>query len=147
MRELVSRQGKSILWALFSFFFLLLYLFKVSPLFADFKLIDAIQEFGEKRFIKTPTKPRLKAGPVRIYPQLRKSATYDSNILYEPLDAKEDVVFHIQPGAIIELPIDTHQLAVGYEADFEIFSKSRHSRQNDQNQNFFALADIRFPSF
>ncbi|OGW72578.1 MAG: hypothetical protein A2Y02_01435 [Omnitrophica bacterium GWA2_52_12] len=113
---------------------------------ADFKLMDAIEEFGEKRFVK-PTPTRLKAGPFRLHPSLRSSSTFDSNILLEHEDPRGDVVFNIQPGAIIELPIDKHQLAAGYEADFEIFSKSRDHRQNDQNQNFFSLLDLNFPSW
>ncbi len=118
----------------------------ITSVRADFKLQDAIEEFGEKRFIK-PTPTRLKAGPIRLHPTLRTTSTYDSNILLEHNDRREDVVFNIQPGAIIELPINKHQLAVGYEADFEIFSKSRDSRQKDQNQNFFTLLDLNFPSW
>lgn len=143
----MPRMGRYKLLLLFLPFFLSFPFIKSSPVLADFKLVDAIQEFGEKRFVKTPTRPRLKTGPFHIYPQLRKKVTYDDNILLEPQDKREDVIFNIQPGAIVELPIDIHQLALGYEADIEIFSKSRHFRQNDQNQNFFALADIRFPSF
>lgn len=123
--------------------FLILSLF-ASPLFADYKLQDAIQEFGEKRFVKTsPT--RLKAGPLRFHPTLRNQVTYDDNILRERHSGKNDTVFNIKPGAIVELPIDKHQLAIGYEADFEIFSHEK--RQNSQNQNFFALADLNFPSW
>src|SRR3990167_8524221 len=123
-----------------------LFLFFAGPLQADFKLVDAIQEFGERRYIESvPT--RLKAGPINFHPHLRSSATYDSNILHEDTDEREDVVYNIIPGALIEIPLDKHQLAVGYEADIEIFSKKRHSRQNDQNQNFFALVDLHFPSF
>jgi len=130
--------------------FLIFFLFisVVSPpnLFADFKLLDAIQEFGEKRFVKA--KPaRLRWGPVRIYPGIRTKMTYDDNILLEDEDGREDVVWNIQPGVILELPINTHQIAVGYEADIEVFSKSRHFRQTDQNQNFFSLIDIRFPNW
>ncbi len=113
-------------------------------LFADFKLRDSVQEFGEKRFVET-TPGHLKAGPLRIHPSLETKGTYDSNILREHVDGREDVLFNIRPGAILELPIDKHQLAVGYEADFENFVK--RSDQNDQNQNFFALADFNFPSW
>lgn len=130
------------------FSLLLLCLFTGRPFtaYADFKLIDAIEEFGEKRFVKT--KPsRLQAGPLRIHPSLRSSVTYDSNILLENDDEREDVVYNIQPGVILELPINRHQIVAGYEADFEMFSKQRHNDQNDQNQNFFALADFRFPSW
>lgn len=116
------------------------------PAFAEFKLLDAIQEFGEKRFVKT-TPTRWHAGPVAIHPTLRKSVTYDSNVLLQPDDQNDDVVFNLQPGVILELPINKHQLAVGYEADFEIFSKARNANQTDQNQNFFALADFQFPSW
>ena len=129
------------------FFLLLLFLLLTpNPVHADFKILDAIEEFGEKRFVKT-TPSRLKLGPVGIYPTLRNTVTFDNNIFLEPNDAKEDVVFNIQPGVILDLPIDAHQIAVGYEADFEVFSKDRHSTQNDQNQNMFALVDLRFPSF
>lgn len=113
---------------------------------ADFEILDAIQEFGEKRYVKTGP-ARLHAGPVRVHPTLSSKAAYDSNILLEPKDAREDVVFNVRPGAIVELPIQQHQLAAGYQADFEMFSKDRHSRQKDQNQNFFALADLNFPNW
>lgn len=120
--------------------------FFIQPLaFADFKLRDAIQEFGEKRFVETTPGKNLKVGPVRIHPNLETRAAYDSNILRENVDRREDVIFNVRPGAILELPINKHQLAVGYEADFENFVK--RSDQNDQNQNFFALADLNFPSW
>ena len=126
-------------------FFLILF---ICPRFssADFELIDAIQEFGEKRFVK-PRPARLHVGPVRIHPSIRTKATWDENILLEDRDAREDVIFNIRPGAILELPINAHQIAVGYEADMEIFSKSRHAKQTDQNQNMFALIDLNFPSW
>src|SRR5689334_1905690 len=58
----------------------LTFLLFVRPLYADFKLIDAIEEFGEKRFVKTGPE-RLHAGPLRIHPTLRTKAAYDNNIL------------------------------------------------------------------
>lgn len=125
---------------------LVLILFSAPELRADFKLLDSIEEFGEKRFVRSTPAP-LHAGPVKFHPTLRTSAQYDDNILLEPEDKREDVVFNIQPGAIIEVPLKTHQVAVGYEADFEMFSKERHHQQNDQNQNFFALGDFRFPNW
>lgn len=131
---------------IFCLIVLFLFVGRTLTVYADFKLLDAIEEFGEKRFIKT--KPsHIKSGPLRIHPSLRNSATYDSNILLQKEDAREDVIYNIQPGIILELPINKHQIVAGYEADFEIFSKSRHHKQNDQNQNFFALADLRFPSW
>ncbi len=121
-----------------------LILFTSSSAFADFKLRDNIKEFGEKRFVKTgPT--HLKTGPLKIHPFVRNGVAYDSNILHESGDPKDDVVFNIRPGAILELPVNRHQFAVGYEADFEVFTK-RHD-QNDANQNFFALADLNFPNW
>lgn len=129
-------------------FFVLIFLLtsRAITAYADFKLLDSIEEFGEKRFVKA--KPgRIKSGPLRIHPSLRSTATYDSNILLEEDDAREDVIYNIQPGVILELPINKHQIVAGYEADFENFSKGRHHNQNDQNQNFFALADLRFPSW
>lgn len=126
--------------------FSLALLFPVRLVSADFKLLDAIEEFGEKRSLKT-LPARIKAGPVRVHPTLRNRATYDSNILLEDDDEREDVVFNIQPGAIVEVPFQRHQVSVGYEADIEVFSKSRHARQSDQNQNAFVLADLNFPSW
>lgn len=125
------------LLSLLSFFF-------PSAGLADFKLRDAIQEFGEKRFVET-TPGNLKAGPIKFHPKLETRATYDSNILREHVDEREDVIFNVKPGAIIELPINKHQIAAGYEADFENFVK--RDDQTDQNQNFFALADINFPDW
>ncbi|HXV28617.1 MAG TPA: outer membrane beta-barrel protein [bacterium] len=115
-------------------------------LYADFKLLDAIEEFGEKRTLKE-IPARIKLGPVRFHPTLRTKVTYDDNILLEDEDARGDVVFNIMPGTILEIPFDKHQLAVGYEADIEVFSKSRDAKQNDQNQNFFSLLNLHFPSW
>ena len=113
---------------------LFLFAGKTVTAYADFRLVDAIEEFGDQRFVKT--KPsRIKSGPLRIHPSLRSSATYDSNILSEKDDARDDVIFNIQPGAILELPINKNQIVAGYEADFENFTKLRHHKQNDQNQN------------
>ncbi len=123
-----------------------LLLFSPSSLFADYKLHDAIQEFGEKRYVETgPT--HLKTGPIRIHPVIENKVTYDSNILQQNEDPRDDVIFNIRPGAIIELPINKHQIAVGYQADFEIFSKRKSGSQKHQNQNFFMLADFNFPSW
>lgn len=130
----------------FSKFLLILFLlslFVSRPALADFKLLDAIQEFGEKRFVQT-SPSNLKAGPVKIHPMLRTKATYDDNILLEKNDAREDVVYNIQPGAILELPINKHQIAAGYEADIEQFTKPVNGEQNNRNHNFFALADLHF---
>lgn len=130
-----------------SLFFCFPLLFVVSTrLFADFQLVDAIETFGEKRDTK-PLPSRIKAGPVEFHPTMRNSVQYDDNILLENEDAREDIIFNIQPGAILELPLKEHKFAIGYEADFEIFSKSRHAKQTDQNQNFLALADLHFSNF
>ncbi|MBI3316510.1 MAG: outer membrane beta-barrel protein [Candidatus Omnitrophica bacterium] len=124
----------------------ILLLLRQSLAHAEFKLTDAIQEFGEKRFIKT-TPTRLQYGPLKFHPFVRNRIEYDDNILLESRDAREDVVFNIKPGAILEIPLQRHQVAVGYEAEFEIFAKERHAKQNDQNQSFFVLADLQFPSW
>lgn len=126
---------------LFAFLFVLLFLTKGA--YADFKLLDAIEEFGEKRYLHAAP-ANLHWGSLKFHPFLRKSVQYDNNILLEPDDRRGDVIYNITPGAIVELPIQKHQIAVGYEADFEIFSKSRHKRQNDVNQNFFVLGDFHF---
>lgn len=113
-------------------------------LYADFKLQDSIREFGEKRWVQAGPR-RLKAGPLRIHPSLRTAVTYDDNVYLTHTKKKSDVIFTVVPGAIIELPIDKHQIALGYEADFETLTINSH--QNAQNQNFFALADFHFPSW
>lgn len=113
-----------------------------ARLFADFELLDAIEEFGEKRYIKFQP-ARLHTGPLRIHPSLRNTVEYDSNIHLQKSDAREDVLFNIKPGVILELPIQRHQIAMGYEAEFEVFTKSPN--QNDQNQSAFALIDLNFP--
>lgn len=135
--------SKNLLRKLGAFFLALCFLFPAAAR-ADFRLRDAVQEFGEKRYIETAP-GHLKAGPVRVHPFLTTLGSYDSNILREKQDRREDVIFNIRPGAILELPIDKHQLAVGYEADFENLVK--RTDQNAQNQNFFALADFNFPSW
>lgn len=117
-----------------------------QPLHAEFELPDAIEQFGEKRFYaKTPG--RLHVGPVRIHPSIKTGFEYDSNILLEDRDGKDDVIFEVLPGVVLELPVNTHQLTIGYEADIEVFTSQRHSTQNDQNQNFFTLLDLNFPSW
>lgn len=124
--------------------FLVLSFFLSSSASAEFKLRDNIKEFGEKRFVKTGP-AHLKAGPVKFHPWIRNGVAYDSNILHESNDPKDDIVFNVRPGAIVELPVNRHQFAAGYEADFEIFTKER--KQSDANQNFFALADLNFPDW
>ncbi len=142
MRHLIFNRKAVFLLALILFCFTS----RVPKASADFRLLDAIQEFGEKRFVKQ--KPaRLGYGPVRFYPRIRQAATYDDNILLEDDDNRSDVVWNTQPSIIMEIPIDRHQVAVGYEADIEVFTKSRHAKQNDQNQNFFALVDVNYPSW
>lgn len=113
---------------------------------ADFQLVDVIKEFGEKRYVETgPT--RMKVGPANFHPTLRTKVQYDDNIFLEDKDGKEDVIYEVLPGAIIDLPISKHRVTVGYEADMEFFSKERHRNQNDQNQNFFTLFNFHFPSW
>lgn len=136
---------KSILKSLLVLSGLLACTFHVA--YADFEILDSIQEFGESRRYVPPSKEPLKAGPLRVHPFVKSRVQYDDNILLEHEDAREDVVYNIRPGTVLHLPINKHQLVAGYEADFEIFSKSRHANQNDQNQNFFALADFQFPDF
>lgn len=129
----------------FSFLLLLAFTF-TSYAHADFQLLDVIQEFGEKRY--TDLGPaRIKAGPINVHPTLRTRTEYDSNVFLEDTDAKEDIVFDILPGVILDIPIQKHRLTVGYEADMEFFAKDRHRKQNDQNQTFFALANLHFPSW
>ncbi len=113
---------------------------------ADFRLLDAIEELGERRYLR-PLPARIKAGPLRVHPLLRNSVTYDSNILRENPDRRQDVIFNVQPGIILELPVNKHIVSVGYEADFEFFTKRRHHFLNDQNQNMFALVDLHFPDW
>jgi hypothetical protein len=122
----------------------LFFFYCLKPVYADFKLQDAIEEFGEKRYLK-PLPSRIKLGPFQFHPTLRNQVTYDDNIFFEDEDPHEDIIFNISPGAIVNLPIDKHQLSVGYEADFEVFTKT--SNQNDQNQNTFALLDMHFPDW
>jgi hypothetical protein len=111
---------------------------------ADFKLQDAIREFGEKRWVQVgPT--RLKAGPLRIHPSLRNAVTFDDNVYLTRTKRRSDVIFTVAPGVIIELPIDKHQIVVGYEADFETLTINSH--QNAQDQNFFSLVNLHFPSW
>lgn len=125
---------------------LLSWLLIASKLWADFQLVDVIKEFGEKRYVETgPT--RIKAGPAQFHPTLRSKVQYDDNILLEDRDGREDVIYEVLPGAIVDLPINKHRVTVGYEADMEFFSKERQRTQNDQNQNFFTLFNFHFPSW
>lgn len=117
-----------------------------NRLYADYELVNAVKEFGEKRFADTGP-ARLKAGPVIIHPSLKTQAEYDSNVFLKDKDPDEDVVYDIVPGIVLDLPVNKHRVTVGYEADMELFSKNRHRDQNDANQNFFALADLHFPSW
>ena len=132
----------------FLFFPLCLFILgaRSRPASADFKIHDAIEEFGERRYLR-PLPARIKAGPLRVHPLLQTSATFDDNILRENQDAKRDIVFNIQPGVILDLPVKRHQFSLGYQADFEVFSKPRDSRQNSQNQNVFSLIDLNFPDW
>ncbi|MFA7002329.1 MAG: outer membrane beta-barrel protein, partial [Candidatus Omnitrophota bacterium] len=115
-----------------------------APAFADYQLQDSIKEFGEKRWIKTgPT--RIKAGPLRIHPYLKTKFEFDDNVYLSHSKARKDFVFDVAPGAVIEIPIDRHQVTVGYEGDIETLAIN--STQNTQDQHFFALGDFNFPSW
>ncbi|HTL47451.1 MAG TPA: outer membrane beta-barrel protein [Verrucomicrobiae bacterium] len=110
---------------------------------ADFQLTDAIKEFGERRFVDLPP-ARLKAGPVIVHPSMRNKVEYDSNVFLEDTDGKKDTIFEVLPGVVLDLPVNKHRVTVGYEADMEFFGKGRDRTQNDQNQNFFTLANFHF---
>lgn len=120
--------------------------FFIPSVRADFQLLDVVKEFGEKRYVETgPT--RMKVGPVNFHPTLRTKVQHDDNIFLEDKDGKQDVIYEVLPGAILDIPVSKHRVTVGYEADMEFFSKQRHRTQNDQNQNFFALFNFHFPSW
>ncbi len=113
-------------------------------LHADYQLTDNIREFGEKRWIKgMPT--RLHAGPLKIHPTLTNKFEYDDNVLLSHTKRRPDFVFKVSPGTILELPINKHQIAVGYQADIETLAVN--SNQNTQDQHFFALTDFHFPDW
>ena len=116
----------------------------VFPAFADFKLLDVIQEFGERRYVKLPP-ARIRSGPVRFHPFVRSKVEYDDNVLLANEDKRKDVVFNVNPGAIVDLPIQQHRFTAGYEAEFETLAENSH--QNGQNQNFFVLGNAHFPSW
>jgi hypothetical protein len=114
------------------------------PVFADYQLQDCIREFGEKRWVKSGP-DRLKVGPFKLHPHLRTKFEYDDNVYLTHTKARKDFVFTVAPGAVIELPIDKHQVTVGYEGDIQTLAEN--SNQNRQDQHFFALGDFHFPSW
>jgi hypothetical protein len=59
----------------------------------------------------------LQLGPFRILPSLEFSLEYDDNILLTPEDEIDDMIFHIIPGVLIELPSRQYAIRLGYQAD------------------------------
>ena len=59
----------------------------------------------------------LELGPFRILPSLGFSVEYDDNILLTPDNEIDDVIFHIIPGIMIELPSRQYAIRLGYQAD------------------------------
>jgi hypothetical protein len=59
----------------------------------------------------------LQLGPFRILPSLEFSLEYDDNILLTPDDEIDDLIFHIIPGVMLELPSRKYAVRLGYQAD------------------------------
>ena len=59
----------------------------------------------------------LQLGPFRVLPSLGFSVEYDDNILLTPDNEIDDVIFHVLPGVVLELPSRRYAIRLGYQAD------------------------------
>ena len=59
----------------------------------------------------------LQLGPFRVLPSLGFSVEYDDNILLTPDNEIDDVIFHVLPGVLLELPSRRYAIRLGYQAD------------------------------
>lgn len=59
----------------------------------------------------------LQLGPFRVLPSLELSVEYDDNILLTRNDTLDDIIFHITPGILLELPSRKYAIRLGYQAD------------------------------
>ena len=132
----------------FVIFFLALEFFgtlATLPAFADFQLLDVIQEFGEKRYALLPPPHIRPWRNIRFHPVLRTKVEYDDNILLANQSERRDIVYNLNPAAVVDIPSGRNRLTMGYESEFEIMTINSH--QNDVNQNFFILGNAHFPSW
>jgi polysaccharide biosynthesis protein VpsM len=59
----------------------------------------------------------LQLGPFRLLPSLELSMEYDDNILLTKDDKIDDLIWHITPGIVLELPSRKYAIRLGYQAD------------------------------
>lgn len=84
----------------------------------------------------------LELGPFRILPSLEFSMEYDDNILLTPDDEIDDLIFHITPGILLELPSRQYAVRLGYQADVLRYMDNtdldtvHHSALGDARVNF-----------
>jgi len=68
-------------------------------------------------FVGSASAQGLELGPFRLLPSLELSVEYDDNILLTRNDKIDDVIFHITPGILLELPSRKYAIRLGYQAD------------------------------
>jgi hypothetical protein len=59
----------------------------------------------------------LQLGPFRLLPSLELSMEYDDNILLTKDNTIDDLIWHITPGIVLELPSRKYAIRLGYQAD------------------------------
>ncbi len=68
-------------------------------------------------FVGSASAQGLQLGPFRLLPSLELSVEYDDNILLTRDDKIDDIIFHITPGILLELPSRKYAIRLGYQAD------------------------------
>lgn len=68
-------------------------------------------------FVGSASAQGLQVGPFRVLPSLELSVEYDDNILLTKDDTIDDIIFHITPGILLELPSRKYAIRLGYQAD------------------------------
>lgn len=106
---------------------------KISQL-AEF--LGSIPEYSQNLYI----------GPLRLYPSLEISGTYDDNVLNAPNNPVHDFYNTYKPKISLALPIRDHSIAFDYGYtifEYEGFS-SRVAEQDRVNRNFGGSINLNF---
>ncbi|MDP3980267.1 MAG: outer membrane beta-barrel protein, partial [Chlamydiota bacterium] len=82
-----------------------------------------------------------------IHPRLSFQVEYDDNIFFEPTNEKDDFIFTVSPGFLLDVPFsgDTHLFTLDYHADLAAFVD--YGDQNFDNHFLLTNLDLNFTNF
>ena len=92
-------------------------------------------------------KDRIKEINRWLHPRLDFQIEYDDNVFLEPSNEKDDFIFIVTPGFLLDVPFsgDAHLLTVDYHVDLAAFVD--YGDQNYDNHFLLANLDLNFPNF